>query len=165
MLCQSFEPIIQVDAKVLILGTMPSVISLRKQQYYGNPQNRFWPIMYSILNLPLPTSYEQRVQVVMNNHIAIWDVLARCDREGSPDAAIKNETANDFHAFLAKLPELRLICFNGTKARDLWKKHVGSITPDKVDFVTLPSSSPIPGRNIKSLDQKIAVWMIIKGYL
>jgi hypoxanthine-DNA glycosylase len=165
MHCQSFQPIIQVDAKVLILGTMPSVISLKKQQYYGNPQNHFWSIMYSILNLPLPVSYEERVQGVMNNHIAIWDVLARCEREGSPDAAIKNEFANDFYNFLEKLPELRLICFNGTKARDLWKKHVGSITPDIVNFVTLPSSSPIPGRNIKTLNQKIAAWMIIKDYL
>jgi hypoxanthine-DNA glycosylase len=165
MLCQSFEPIIQPDASVLILGTMPSVISLKKQQYYGNPQNHFWPIIYTILNLPLPASYEERILGVMDNHIAIWDVLARCDREGSPDAAIKNETANNFHDFLAKLPKLRLICFNGTKARDLWKKHVGSISPDKTDFVTLPSSSPIPGRNIKTLDQKIEVWLIIKDYL
>lgn len=165
MHCQSFKPIIREDAKVLILGTMPSVMSLKKQQYYGHPQNHFWPIIYSILQLPLPSSYEQRVQGVTNNHIAIWDVLAQCDREGSPDAAIKNEAVNDFQEFLTKLPELRLICFNGTKARDLWKKHIGSITPEKVDFITLPSSSPIPGRNIKTIAQKIDIWMVIKNYL
>lgn len=165
MKCRSFAPIIQADARVLILGTMPSVVSLQKQQYYGHPQNHFWPIIYSILELPLPVSYEQRVQGVINNRIAIWDVLASCDREGSADSAIRKETDNDFHSFLPRLPQLRLICFNGTKARDLWKKHIGSIAPASVEFKTLPSSSPIPGRKIKTLSQKIDAWMIIKDYL
>ena len=165
MECRSFVPIIREDARVLILGSMPSVVSLKKQQYYGHPQNHFWPIIYSLLELPLPASYEQRVQGVLNNRIAIWDVAANCEREGSNDSAIRNETANDFRSLLTRLPELQLICFNGTKARDLWKKHVGDIAPASVDFVTLPSSSPIPGRNIKTLPQKLAAWMIIKEYL
>ena len=165
MECRSFAPILREDARVLILGTMPSVMSLKKQQYYGHPQNHFWPIIYSLLELPLPSSYEQRVQGVINHRIAIWDVAASCDREGSNDSAIRNETANDFHNLLPRLPELQLICFNGTKARDLWKKHVGDIAPASVSFVTLPSSSPIPGRKIKTLPQKLAAWMIIKEYL
>jgi TDG/mug DNA glycosylase family protein len=163
--CQSFAPITREDARILILGSMPSIMSLRKQQYYGHPQNHFWPIIYSLLELPLPSSYEQRVQGAINHHIAIWDVAASCEREGSSDSAIRNETVNDFQNLLLRLPQLQLICFNGTKARDLWKKHVGDIAPITVDFVTLPSSSPIPTRNIKTLPQKIAAWMIIKEYL
>jgi hypoxanthine-DNA glycosylase len=164
MKCQSFAPIFREDARILILGTMPSVMSLKKQQYYGHPQNHFWPIIYSLLDLPLPSSYEQKMQGVINNHIAIWDVAASCNREGSNDSAIRNETANDFCSLLPRLPQLKLICFNGTKARDLWKKHVGDIARN-VDFITLPSSSPIPTRNFKTLSQKLAAWMIIKEYL
>lgn len=144
---------------------MPSVMSLKKKQYYGHPQNHFWPIIYSLLELPLPSSYEQRVQEVIDNRIAIWDVAASCDREGSNDSAIRNATANDFHNLLPRLLELQLICFNGTKARDLWKKHVGDIAPASVSFVTLPSSSPIPTKYFKTISQKLTAWMIIKEYL
>lgn len=165
MLCKSFDPIIAPNAKVLILGTMPSVTSLEKHQYYGNPRNHFWTIIYSVLELPLPLSYAQRVQGLMNNRIALWDVLSLCNREGSADSAITAEIPNDFSDFFDSFPEIRLLCFNGTKARDLWKKHVGPITNGKFDFVTLPSSSPTPGRNVRSLDQKIEAWMVIRDYL
>lgn len=165
MECKSFAPIMRADACVLVLGTMPSVASLQKQQYYGHPQNHFWPIIYSILELSLPVAYEQKIQGVIDNRIAIWDVLANCSREGSSDSAIRNEVVNDFSSFLPGLPQLRLICFNGTKARDLWKKHLGLIVLPSVEFITLPSSSPIPGRTIKTLSQKLEVWMIIKEYI
>ncbi len=164
MKCQSFAPIWREDARILILGTMPSIMSLKKKQYYGHPQNHFWPLIYSLLDLSLPSSYEQRIQGVINNHIAIWDVAASCNREGSNDSAIRDATANDFYSLLPHLPQLKLICFNGTKARDLWKKQVGDIAPH-VDFITLPSSSPIPTKNFKTIADKLAVWMIIKEYL
>lgn len=165
MQCHSFPAVFQADARVLILGSMPSVASLQKQQYYGHPQNHFWPIIFALLELPLPTSYEQKTQAAIDNHIAIWDVLASCEREGSADSAIRNGRVNDFHSFLPGLPQLRLICFNGTKARDVWKKHVGAITSPAVEFITLPSSSPIPGRTIKTIAHKLDVWKVIKDYI
>ena len=165
MRCESFEPIIQADASVLILGSMPSVISLNRHQYYGNPRNHFWTILYSVLDLPLPSSYEQKLQGLLDNKIALWDVLQLCTRAGSSDSSIKDEIANNFSDLFEGFPGINLICFNGTKARDLWKKHVGSFSNDNFDFITLPSSSPTPGKNVKSLDQKIDAWKIITASL
>ncbi len=164
MLCKSFAPIINTNARILILGSMPSQISLEKHQYYGNPRNQFWPIVYIVLNLALPFSYEQRVQGVMDNRIALWDVLSRCSREGSLDSSIKDETANDFARLFDTLPDLKLICFNGGKANLMWKKHV-HIPTRGLDFITLPSSSPMVGKNVKTLAEKIESWKIIIKYL
>ena len=164
MLCDSFPSIVKADARVLILGSMPGIISLQKQQYYGHPRNHFWPIIFSVIKQPLPLSYEQRVQGLMDNRIALWDVLARCNREGSLDSFIKNETANNFTELLIKLPQLKLICFNGSKASQMWKKHVNCASGG-LSFITLPSASPMVGKNVKPLDEKIEAWAVIRGYL
>ena len=164
MLCESFAPIIKTNAQVLILGSMPSQISLEKHQYYGNPRNHFWPIIYTVLDLSLPSSYEQRVHGLTVNRIALWDVLCRCNREGSLDSSIKNETANDFANLFDTLPDLKLVCFNGSKACHMWKKHV-HLPARGFDFITLPSSSPMVGKNVKSLPEKIESWKMLRKYL
>ncbi len=46
---EGFEPIIDKNCEVLILGTMPGVESLRKQGFFGNKQNQFWNIVFSLL--------------------------------------------------------------------------------------------------------------------
>jgi len=81
----SFEPIVDKNCKVLILGTMPGEISLQKQQYYANKQNQFWKIIYSLFNKDVEDDYEKRKIFLLDHHIAIWDVLKSCDREGSRD--------------------------------------------------------------------------------
>ena len=43
-LLQGFPPIVDDDARVLILGSFPSALSLAAHQYYANPRNAFWPI-------------------------------------------------------------------------------------------------------------------------
>ncbi len=164
MLCESFAPIAVPDARVLILGSMPGVMSLQKQQYYGHPRNHFWPIIFSVIDKPLPENYEARVQGLMDNKIALWDVLHYCHREGSLDSHIKNEVPNDFTDLLTKLPQLGLICFNGSKAAQMWKKHVNCST-EGLDFLLLPSTSPVPGKNIKTLQEKLVVWRVIANYL
>ncbi len=164
MLCESFAPIIKNNARVLILGSMPSQVSLEKHQYYGNPRNHFWPIIYTVLDHPLSTSYDQRVQDLMENRIALWDVLSRCNREGSLDSSIKDESANDFTGLINTFPTLKLVCFNGSKASLMWKKHVHFPTRG-LDFITLPSSSPMVGKNVKSLAEKIESWKMLRNYL
>jgi len=165
-LCEGLPIIIAEGAKVLILGSMPGNVSLAKGEYYGNRNNHFWSIMFAILGVKEPpTEYADKVKCLTSNGVALWDVLARCEREGSLDSAIQREIPNDFSRLFGDYPSISLVVFNGTKARDLWRRYVVLDQCDHLDFKTMPSTSPTPGRNVKPLDEKIKEWMMIKEYL
>jgi len=158
--CHSFPPIVNEEARVLILGSMPSVISLRQHQYYANPHNQFWAIIYTVLGLPVPSSYDQRTEGLKGAGIALWDVLAFCERQGSLDAGIKEEFPNNIIDFLKRYPSIKMVAFNGTKARDMWKKHIGPDCDRPIEFHTLPSTSPALA---KPFEYKLAKWMVINA--
>lgn len=134
---KGFLPIIGKDARVLILGSMPSVTSLNKQEYYGFKQNRFWKIIGAYFNQEF-TSYEQKVKCIEEHHIILWDVISMCDREGSLDSSIKNEEINDIVQLLDKHKSVECIICNGKKSYDLFKKHFKDIN---IDCIYLPSTS------------------------
>lgn len=161
----SLEPIIGKDARVFILGSMPGKKSLLKKQYYGNDRNHFWKIIFTILGLEIPNEYSNKVELLKEHHIALWDVIYECVREGSLDSKIKDEEPNDISSFLQNHPTIKLIVFNGNKAFEVFKKHIGLNTLSEVDYKKLPSTSPTPGRNVKSLEEKIKEWRIIEKYL
>ena len=113
MNCIGFPPSIDNNCHTLILGSMPGVSSLEKQQYYAHPQNRFWPLMVRLLGeLEVPADYQLRLQLLLRHHIALWDSIATCDRDGGWDSAIKNEQGNDFTALLAEYPNIKLNYLN-----------------------------------------------------
>ena len=134
------------DARVLVLGSAPSVLSLQKQQYYGNPQNAFWPLMAELLGRPSGEDYAARTQMLLEARIALWDVLASAERPGSLDASIDATTAvvNDFETFFAGHPQICAVFFNGRTARSFWDRRVrGAQTlPAGLALTTLPSTSP-----------------------
>lgn len=136
-----FAPIADDDSRVLILGSMPSEASLAKSEYYGHPRNAFWPLISALLGEPLRSSYAARADMLLRHGIALWDVVASCERAGSSDAAIRNVVANDFPAFLAAHPKIRYIFFNGGKAWELYKKHIG-LNDDRYVYERLGSTSP-----------------------
>lgn len=143
---QSFPPIESASARLLILGTMPGIASLRAGQYYAHPQNAFWRIAGTIFGFDPASPYEIRVARMRAAGIAIWDVLKSCTRQSSLDSDIVHATAvpNDLPAFLAAHPGIRRICFNGAKAEALFARHVQprlAADPD-VQYVRLPSTSP-----------------------
>jgi hypoxanthine-DNA glycosylase len=161
---KSFNPIIDHQSKVLILGTMPSVQSLDKGQYYANPRNHFWPIIYEIFQEQPETDYQRKIELLKRNKIALWDVLDCCTREGSLDTDIKNEKPNDIIGLLEKYLNIRYIILNGTKAHSLFKKHIGFSLSDEIKFKQLPSTSPTPGKNVKTYSEKLEEWAIVKEY-
>lgn len=154
----SFSPISQSNATVLILGTMPGAQSLALQQYYGHPRNAFWKIIFSVFETPFSTDYEQRKSVILDNRIALWDVLEACVREGSLDSAIEQEVANDFDSFLKAHPNITHIYFNGQKAAKFFKQHFA--VPDVYQLATLPSTSPAYAG--MSFEKKLMQWESIK---
>ncbi|KGR82426.1 MULTISPECIES: DNA-deoxyinosine glycosylase [Lysinibacillus] len=158
-------PIVDSATKVLIVGSMPGRQSLEKQQYYGNPRNHFWPIIGELLEIAIPNEYTERIALLKNNAIGLWDTIATCEREGSLDAAIRNEKPNDFQTLFEQYPNIQLVLFNGAKAFEVFKKHIGLELLDGRAYKKMPSTSPIPGKNIKTFTEKLEDWRIIQSYL
>ncbi len=155
-----FPAIARADARILILGSLPSERSLRANQYYAHPQNSFWKIMGEIANAQ--GSYRERCEALMNRGIALWDVLASSVRPGSMDADIQSETAiaNDFSGFLFDHEALKLICFNGQKAAQMFTRMVHlSLDGNELRFASLPSTSPAYAS--MSYVDKLAKWRSI----
>jgi len=156
-----FPPVVGKQPKRLILGSMPGQRSLDDQQYYAHPRNAFWFIMGELFDIPDNTSYEDRLISVMDKGIALWDVLRSCERKGSLDVSIQNNSikVNDFTQLLQDCPEIELIAFNGAKAEQEFVKRVTpelSTTHQQIKTVRLPSSSPAMASLKK--EEKLAIW-------
>ena len=160
-----FEPIAAPDARVLILGSLPSVLSLEKREYYGNPQNAFWRIMGELFAAGPELDYARRTERLKQCGVALWDVLHASMRPGSMDADIRIASAvpNDFPTFFGAHPNLELVCFNGKKAGELYDRLVlprldGTICDPQ--YETLPSTSP--AHAAMSFEQKVHRWLCIR---
>lgn len=125
---------------------MPGVLSLQKQQYYAHPRNAFWSVTAQILGFDAAASYEQRIDALCNSGVALWDVLHACQREGSLDSDIRQDSmiANDFVDFFKRHPKIQRVFFNGAKAEQLFRKAVlpGIAHLDALRYQRLPSTSP-----------------------
>lgn len=146
--CTGFAPSIDENCMTLILGSMPSVKSLEQNQYYAHPQNRFWKLMAIFFNGGvIPSIYTKRLEMLRKNHIALWDSINSCVREGSLDSAICDEVGNDFASFLLQYPKIKRICFNGGKSFQCFKKYNKALLKNpNLEFYTLPSTSPANAR-------------------
>lgn len=158
-------PIVDSSTRVLIVGSMPGKQSLEKQQYYGNPRNHFWPIIGELLEIEIPYDYSGRITILKNHAIGLWDTIEACERIGSLDAAIRNEKPNDFQTLFENYPNIQLVLFNGAKAFEVFKKHIGLELLAGRAYKKMPSTSPIPGKNIKSFAEKVEDWRIMLSYL
>lgn len=151
---------------MLILGSMPGMKSLSEQQYYAHPQNAFWKIMAALFDASADT-YAQRVDLIKNNSLALWDVLKFCERHGSLDTRIDDATieVNDFVAFFKKYPAVTHVFFNGAKSEREFMKRVLPTLPDKIvarlELKRLPSTSPAHA-GLKLTD-KLKAWKAVKA--
>ena len=157
-LLYGFPPIIADGATTLILGNMPSVMSLGAQQYYANPRNAFWRITGEIVGFDAAAPYEERVSALTAHGIAVWDVLRSCLRVGSLDSAVEPESmvANDFHGLFERHPTITSVYFNGAAAEKNYHRLVPS-APD-LRYLRLPSTSP--AQTMRYAD-KLAAWRVI----
>ncbi|WP_106498184.1 DNA-deoxyinosine glycosylase [Lentibacillus sp. Marseille-P4043] len=162
---RSLPPIVAENAKVLILGSMPSRMSLEKQAYYGNPHNHFWGILYALFNQEPCETYDEKIAFIKQHQIALWDTIGTCFREGSLDSKITGEEPNDIIGLLKEQPTIRLIACNGTKSFQTFLKYFKGVNFAAIDVIKLPSTSPIPGRYTKSFAGKVEEWRSILAYL
>ena len=161
---QGFPPLSRPDARILILGSMPSQESLARRRYYAHPRNSFWPIMATLLEITEESAYEERTEQVTARGIAIWDVLQSCIRPGSLDSAIDNSTmvSNDFPAFFTAHDQIRTVFFNGAKAESVYLRHVLpqlSGRAAELRLQRLPSTSPAHAG--MAFEQKLEAWSMI----
>lgn len=142
----SFAPIVDQNARVLILGSMPGQVSLSANQYYAHRQNAFWRIMGDLLQFdPAVVSYEAKKSALKSARIALWDVLQSCRRQGSLDANIEaqSQTVNDFQSFFKTYPQIHYVFFNGGKAESCFKRYVLRDNDlNCLQLFRLPSTSP-----------------------
>lgn len=141
----SFSPVENRDARLLVLGSMPGKASLAAGQYYAHPRNLFWPIISNLLGLSAAISYEERLAALKANRIALWDVLASCERLTSLDAGIvaDSENVNNFEIFFNEHPRIENVFFNGRKAEQTFLKKVKPfIASRRLVLHLLPSTSP-----------------------
>jgi len=135
-------PIVGTHPVALFLGNAPSVQSLARRQYYGNPRNAFWPIMGELVGFAPEVSYSERAAALVAAGYAVWDVLASCRRAGSLDSAVERDSmvANDFEAFFAAHPSIETVFFTGGAAQANYRQ-LAFVSPT-MRYVRLPSTSP-----------------------
>lgn len=150
-----FGPVFDEHSKILILGSFPSVKSREQNFYYGHPQNRFWRVLLSVCKKQGETveTIEQKKKFLLDNRIALWDVIESCDIKGSSDSSIKNIKVNDLNVILKK-SNIEKIILNGKKSYELYRKYYGDM--DMPDSVQLPSTSP--ANAAWNLERLIEVW-------
>jgi len=133
---KSFIPIADEHARILILGTMPSVESRKSGFYYAHPRNRFWKVVANLSRNPLPQSVKEKTHLLLTNYIALWDVLASCDISGSDDSSIREPIYNDIGSFIRDKPIKKVLC-NGRKAYEFCLK-----LELPIPVLYMPSTSP-----------------------
>lgn len=145
----SFPPLIDEDAEILVLGTMPGDDSLRLNQYYASSNNSFWKIINALFNENKGfADYKEKVACLKKNHIALWDVFSSCEREGSSDSNIRKGELNDIDGLLKRYSNIQKIVFNGKRPSEYY-------TPKEVNYVVAQSTS---NANAKKIDVKIKDW-------
>lgn len=134
-----FAPVYDARSKVLILGTFPSVKSREMQFYYGHPQNRFWKLLTRLTGWPLPETIPEKKELLLQNGIAVWDVIKSCEIAGSSDSSIRNVIPNDLSEVLENSSITRIYA-NGRTAQKLYDKYLKAQTG--MEIIGLPSTSP-----------------------
>ena len=152
-----FGPLYSGHSRILILGSFPSVKSREQNFFYGHPQNRFWKVVASVFDAPVPVTIEEKKKLIIDSDLALWDSIASCEITGSSDASIKNAKANDISMILSSCAIEQIYC-NGRKSHELYRKY---IEPEiRREAICLPSTSPANAQ--WSLDRLIEVWSVIR---
>ena len=148
-----FAPVYCKESQILVLGTMPSPASRDNAFYYTHPRNRFWTVLSAVFTAPFPQSKEDKINLILKNKLALWDVLASCNIKGASDSSIANPQANDFSALLNQTKIDTILC-TGKKAFSLYQKLC--LPKTGIEATVLPSTSPA--------NQRISLEALITAY-
>ncbi len=133
------SPVFNAESRILILGSFPSVKSRETAFFYGHPQNRFWKVLSAVFQCQAGTTIEEKKAFLLKHRIAVWDVVASCQIEGSADSTMRDVVVNDLRPILSQC-EIEKICVNGKTAEKFYKKYTFAQTGREA--MVLPSTSP-----------------------
>lgn len=153
-------PLYNKESRLLILGSFPSVKSREQAFFYGHPQNRFWRVVAEIFESPVPDTIDEKKRLILNNRLALWDVIAECEITGSSDSSIKAVIPNDIGKIISD-SDIKAIFVNGRTAEKYYIRYTEHIIGKKA--VCLPSTSP--ANAAWSLERLCGEWKIIKDYI
>ncbi len=151
-----FPPFVREDARILILGSFPSVKSREQKFFYGHPQNRFWKVMAGVCGCPVPGTIDEKKVFLAQHHIALWDTIHSCTITGSSDSSIRDVVPNDLTPILEKADIRGIYCNGGTSYR-LYEKYLRQQTGREA--VKMPSTSP--ANAAWSVERLIEAWSVI----
>ena len=154
----TLKPIYNKHSKILILGSIPSIKSRENNFYYANKQNRFWCIINILFNQNLITNKEKE-KFLLNNNIALFDVIQECDINGSSDSSIKNIKVNNIEKIINE-SKIKYIFLTGKTAYNLYKKYFNNLN---IEYYYLPS--PSSANASYSLNILVKEYSIIKEKL
>ncbi len=157
MIKHPIKPVYDENSKILILGSFPSQKSREQMFFYGHPYNRFWKVIAEVFESDLPITIDEKKRFLLENNVAVWDVIASCDIEGSSDSSIRNVVANDLSEILNVAP-IRQIYVNGKTAEKYYNKYIKDAI--KCEAVCLPSTSP--ANAVWTIDKLLSEWKIIR---
>lgn len=150
------EPLYSKDSIILILGSFPSQKSREQMFFYGHPQNRFWKVLSAVFECDTPETVDEKREFILSHRIALWDVIASCEIEGSADSSIKNVVPNDFTEIL-NTADINQIFVNGKTALKFYNKYIKDTLGREA--VCLPSTSP--ANAAWSVEKLVSAWKII----
>ncbi len=169
-----FPPIIDDTSRILILGSFPSSASLEEGMYYGHRRNHFWPLIAHIYSTSVPINIDEKLALLRSGHLALWDLVASCERQGSLDQNILEPELNDIGTLLRSYPGIDRILVNGSLAAELLYRnivgHRGTLPAigsrqtwesprgKELTIYRVPSTSPVPTKHFRRLEDKLALW-------
>ena len=157
----AFDPAVDANTRLLILGSLPGDASLMAAQYYGHPRNAFWRLISGVVGRDLAAlPYAERLAALKAAGVGLWDVIASAERPGSLDAAIRRPEAADLRGLVAGLPDLRAVAFNGGTAARRGRAILAG--ESGTALIDLPSSSPAHARPFA---EKAAAWAVLGRFL
>lgn len=152
-----FPPLFDENSRTLILGSFPSVKSREVRYYYGHPQNRLWKLIAALYEEDVPSSNEEKKNLILSHNLALWDSIKSCTITGSSDSSVKDVVPNDLSVILDNSKVDRIFC-NGALPFKIYMKYIYPTTG--IEAVKLPSTSP--ANAAFSLERLISEWSIIK---
>lgn len=161
LILRCFRPFVHPDSRVLVLGSMPGPVALRRKQYYGFDGNHFWKIMPVLFGAPPLQSYGEKLALLKKHRVALWDVLQSCVRETALDSDIRLARPNRIPALLKKYSGIRAVFINGRTAYSIFQRHFDGEV--RIPVFYLPSTSP--AHAAMTFANKVKSWSKIKEYL